>query len=288
MVTVKEIIQPDETQIKEIRKLERICKKHDGLQTSLFLDASLNFNKEMKSFLLLYDGDNLVSVMAIFAPTRNEAELSALTLPQSRRKGYFNRLYFRAVDEIKRVGIKDVLFTCERCSDSGFEAISSRNAKLDHTEYSLKFNKDDSTILSQADFTLVLCEAAADELDTLAALSAKVFDESEEDAKGFVTHALESENRTQFVAKLDGKPIGMVSTGDEQGDVTIYGVGILPEYRGKGYGRQMLTLALKTILAKGCQNILIEVDSTNNVAYKLYTSSGFEEESTVDYYRKKL
>lgn len=288
MTTVKEIIQPDETQSKEIRKLERICKKHDGLQTSLFLDASLNFDKEMKSFLLLYDGDNLVSVMAIFAPTRNEAELSALTLPQARQKGYFNRLYFRAVDEIKKYGIKEVLFTCERCSDSGFETVSAHGAKLDHTEYSLKFHTEDSAILSEADFTLELCEASADELDTLTALSAKVFDKSEEDEKSFVTSAFAAENRTQFVAKLEGKPIGMVSTGDEQGDVTIYGVGILPEYRGKGYGRQMLTLALKTLLGKGYQNIRIDVDSTNDAAHKLYSSSGFAEESTVDYYRKKL
>ena len=147
MITVKEIIQPDETQSAEIRKLERICKKHDGLQASLNLDASLNFDKEMKSFLLLYDGDNLVSVMAIFAPTPNEAELSALTLPQARQKGYFNRLYFRAVDEIKKHGIKEILFVCDRCSDSGFETVSAHGAKLDHTEYLPKSDAEESASL---------------------------------------------------------------------------------------------------------------------------------------------
>lgn len=288
MITVKEFIQPDENLIKEIRRAERVCKKHDGLKTEFPLDASLNFDSTMKSVMVLYEGETLASILSIFAPTSDQAEFSAMTLPQFRQRGFFNLLYFRAVGEVRKFGVGKILLVCERDSDTGFEAVSAHAAKLDHTEYVLKFASEDTAFLTETPNPLTISRCTENEIETLASLSSVIFEESTEDAHNFVTHALETAGRAQYLIKLDDKDIGMVSVFSENGDATIYGVGLLPEYRGKGYGRQLLYLTIQTILKSGIKNIRIEVDSTNQIAYKLYTTSGFAAESTVDYYSKKI
>ena len=53
-------------------------------------------------------------------------------------------------------------------------------------------------------------------------------------AKSMVIKAFESETREQYVASLNGKFIGVVSTNIDDGECSIFGLGILKEYRGLG------------------------------------------------------
>jgi len=137
-------------------------------------------------------------------------------------------------------------------------------------------------------FKLELYKCSVEDIGMVAQLDAAIFGMETEEAKSFAFNTMNAENRTQFAVKLGEKAIGLVSAGEEDGNVTIYGLGILPEYRGRGYGKELLYLILKHLVEQGYQSIGIEVDSLNETANKLYFSSGFETETTVDYYRKKL
>lgn len=72
--------------IKEIREVEMVCQRHDKLNGSIFLDASLNFYPDIKNLFLFYEDNKLVSLMTMFIPTAWEAEISAYTLPEYRQK----------------------------------------------------------------------------------------------------------------------------------------------------------------------------------------------------------
>jgi len=287
METIKKFIKADKAQIKEIREVEEQCRSHDRLTGIISLDASLNFKKDMKSLFLLYDSSKLVSFLTIFAPDYSTAEISAITLPEYRRRGYFDTLFVKVAEEIKKYAIGDVIFVCERRSDDGFETVVKYGAKLSHTEYSLKY-KGDMASLFEYPFKLELYKCSVEDIGMVAQLDAAIFGMETEEAKSFAFNTMNAENRTQFAVKLGEKAIGLVSAGEEDGNVTIYGLGILPEYRGRGYGKELLYLILKHLVEQGYQSIGIEVDSLNETANKLYFSSGFETETTVDYYRKKL
>lgn len=68
----------------------------------------------------------------------------------------------------------------------------------------------------------------------------------------------------------------------------ICGFGILPDFRGKGYGKSALKEALCLINGKNIYNIELDVECKNNTALNLYKSCGFEEKSVMNYYKYNI
>lgn len=64
------------------------------------------------------------------------------------------------------------------------------------------------------------------------------------------------------------------ATGDETG--RIYMLGVDPDYRGRGLGRQLLHVGLSYLKSKGLRVAVLTVDSENKAARVLYKSVGFE------------
>ena len=66
------------------------------------------------------------------------------------------------------------------------------------------------------------------------------------------------------------------------------GVGVLPEYRGRGIGRAMITDALRRHFAENSTPVMLEVAVQNNGALGLYESCGFETVTAYDYFEQQL
>jgi ribosomal protein S18 acetylase RimI-like enzyme len=60
--------------------------------------------------------------------------------------------------------------------------------------------------------------------------------------------------------------------------VGAVGIGLLPEYRGKGIGRKLLETAIEAALSSGIERIELAVYESNTHAIRLYQSIGFIEE----------
>lgn len=283
---IKELNYVDEKVIKEIKDLVDVCKKFDGLKEDIYLSNELNFSKEMKNVFVLYEANKLVSVLAMFVPTESEGEISAYTLPEYRNKGYFKELFGRAKQELIKYKVLDILLVCEDVSKSGKAVIQKLNAKYDFTEYSMKYANKDK--INPDDFKSKLYTADIKDIDILADISMKGFKaKSHEESKQFVKSILEAEDRIQLVTKVDGKHVGMVSVGVHEDKCGIFGVTISPECRGKGLGKELLKLALNYLIQRNHDNIWLDVDSKNDIAFKLYKSIGFNVENAVEYYRIK-
>lgn len=56
------------------------------------------------------------------------------------------------------------------------------------------------------------------------------------------------------------------------------GMGFLPQYRGQGWGRKLLTHALEAAFRQNFERVELTVFASNTVAAKLYRSLGFQEE----------
>lgn len=278
--------KPDEKIINEIRNVEEVCKKYDKIKNDIYLDYSINFNDEMKSLFLLYEHNKLISLISMFVPTQKEAEISAYTLPEYRQKGYFKKLLSRAEAEMQKYNIPDILFVCESQSQSAKKTIEKLEAKYDFSEYLLKYN---NLNIANNNFTINyvnLFKANLNDTEILVNMSREIFHDSYEEAESFVTKILNSDARSQFIAAVNNKPVGMCGVSYEKDEASIFGLGILPEYQGKGYGKQMLILLLDNIAGENVENIFIEVDSTNVRAFNLYKNCGFEIEVAIEYYRK--
>lgn len=278
-------IHPELEVVSAVRALESVCKANDKLAGTLFLDPSLNANPDIPCLLTLAEGGELVALLTLFTPSLAEMELVGLTLPSHRRKGYFRALVRAAAELARSFSVQDLLFSCERLSESGVAAVQTLGATLDFTEYRLRFNRQSAASQRPVPDGLTLREATLADLEDMCAISAVAFSEPPEQTRHFLICALEAPNRTQYIAHLNGVPAGIGAIGDEEGEATVFGLAVSPALQNRGIGRGMLTLLLRELTKEGDRTVYIEVDSTNDRALHLYLSCGFVEEVVNDYYR---
>ncbi|HEY7159479.1 MAG TPA: N-acetyltransferase [Gemmataceae bacterium] len=75
-----------------------------------------------------------------------------------------------------------------------------------------------------------------------------------------------------------GRPVGVLMATEmpESGDWEIAYMGVVPEARWHGFGREMLLHALCEARAAGAPGVTLSVDARNQPAWELYRSVGFE------------
>ena len=282
---LKELKEYNNKVVNEVHHLEQICKKHDNLTGSIFVDTTMNFNQEMKSIFLLYDGKQLISMLTMFVPTHQEAEITALTLPSQRGNGYFQKLLFKAVEQLIKYEIQEVLFVVERQSMTGKQVITHLAAQYDYTEYCMRL--DDRNYVPLALNRLKYLKPCEEDLKRLVDTSMKIFEDSYEDAQGIINNIFQSVTRDQYLGILNDDIIGMGSSSCDGDEASIFGFGITPEFRSKGYGYDLLHLIVEQLRHSGIREIVIEVDSINAHAFNLYQKFGFQIETAFEYYRKR-
>ncbi len=86
----------------------------------------------------------------------------------------------------------------------------------------------------------------------------------------------------QFVALSGDKVIGWCDVLPEEKEITkhvgVMGVGVLPEFRGKGIGRRLIETTLDKAKSQGITRIELWVFEDNKKAFELYKRMGFEVE----------
>lgn len=282
---IERFTKPDTQIVHPVRELEKICQSHDQLQGSLFLDPSLNFSPDIPCLLAIFEGDVLAGAMTFFAPTQEEAEIVGFTHPDYRRRGVFRALVQEAAKHATRLQIPDFLFVCEPQSKNGVAALKWFASTPDHTEYALRYDRSLPPDRLPVPAGLTMHRAAAADLADMAMISAESFSEDADRAAHFMQLALESKTRRQFLFRLDGEPVAIGALGFEDGESTLYGLGVRTHLQNRGIGRGIVSLLLQESFAQGVADILIEVDNTNAPAHHLYLSCGFVQEAVYDYLR---
>ncbi|MGA2478477.1 MAG: GNAT family N-acetyltransferase [Spirochaetia bacterium] len=101
------------------------------------------------------------------------------------------------------------------------------------------------------------------------------------EVRAFVTGNIGSGN-PQIVALDDGKVVGWCdiirNTRATKLHCGLLGMGLLPEYRGKGIGTRLITEIMKQAAARGFHRVELEVFEENSAALALYRKVGFKEE----------
>ena len=120
----------------------------------------------------------------------------------------------------------------------------------------------------------------------LAHITAVSFGMDEKEINWYTAQVMDASDRRYYVATLGDSNtyIGKIDVSLNKHEASIYGFGVLPEYRGRGYGRQMLVQTIQDILATGQHHIVLEVATENKNALSLYQSCGFRETGSYDYY----
>jgi len=269
----------------QIRQLADICNAHEGLNLKLnWEDLRLRPADETNDFAYYQQGA-LIGFLGIYIFGSDQAEISGMVHPAARRGGIFRALLQAALAECARRGCSQVLLICERTSRSGAAFASAMGARLVFSEH--KMELDAQTSLPAITGPVRLRRAQIVDADLVARIVAIAFGElaDEAAARQSIVKAMQNDSRQFFIGELDGVPIGVLNLSADEADIGIYGFGVLPDQRGRGYGRQMLAQAIQQALAQHARRVMLEVETNNNNALALYQSCGFNEVASYDYYQ---
>ncbi|MBZ9686348.1 GNAT family N-acetyltransferase [Clostridium estertheticum] len=290
-ITMSMKLEFDKKEYNAIKSLEAICYEKQKTNLKLELDFKMYQrknsikNKIMAEFFY-YDNEILVGYLGLCNFHGTSVEVSGMVHPEFRGKGIFKKLYLLAQEEWQKLCPAEVLVLCDHSSSSGLAFINRIGAEYGSSEYKMCLNKKVLQANSNKGIKLrVATNKDTIEIERQSSIyfgSPEKEADNEEDIEN--TSIQIDDNFISYIAELEGKTIGKIhiSTTDNEG--FIYGFGVLPEYRGKGYGREILCLALDILKKKQVDNIFLDVATENKKALGLYESCGFEEISVMDYY----
>ena len=141
--------------------------------------------------------------------------------------------------------------------------------------------------LKPTESAISLRQADERDVNSLAHLSAESFQDPIQTHFERLKRDIGSPTHRFYIASMAEEPIGCIGVVAENRRAYVIAFGLLAEYRGRGYGRQMLTQIVNGLVSENWEDILIEVEATNQAALSLYRSCGFTETTSYNYYAIK-
>ncbi len=277
-----------EKDYEELKELETLCIEQDKVSLKLELYYRLNQSKSTEMGMskvnefLYYINGRLVSYLGISSFSANIAEINGMTHPEFRKYGLFRKLFQHAMEECHKRKFAQVLLLTDDKSATGTAFIRTTSAEYDFSEYRMKAAYDQLSPLKE---TIILRKANQTDTKEIIRQNVIYFNDKEitEDNDTIEEDTLNS----TYIVEQKGVTIGKICIEYSNDTAYIFGFGILPEFRGNGYGREALTAAMNICHQNNFNEIELDVACKNKKALNLYTSCGFEEQSVMNYYSIK-
>ena len=290
---------PDPEDAKRIADLEAMCAEFGGTAFKLDLDYKMNAAAQgmpeggewdINEFMA-FDGDRLIGYLGVscFGSAGMPPEAMGMVHPDCRRQGVFRVLHQMAASEWRRRGIKSALLLCDERSPSGQEYIKTSGAARHHAEYEM-YLRNEAAFEAWPEGGVALRKATNSDAVEVARQNAIYFGEEagSGESEPLLPEAEEQRGMTIYLAEAGGAVVGKAHLQLINGLGGIFGLGVLPEWRGKGLGRGILLESVRHLRAAGAEEVMLQVATDNRNALRLYESCGFETTSTMEYFELAL
>jgi ribosomal protein S18 acetylase RimI-like enzyme len=281
-----------------IDTLQKLCEKQESIVLKLELDYKFgNGNNTVEvtetnavNEFMYFDKEELIGYLGIgtFGGALAPFELTGMVHPAYRRQGVFTKLMELALNECRNRKAPCILLLCDKTSVSGQEYVRKTKAKYQYSEFEMYLHDKWQDNLQADSKDIHFQKAMNADAGEVARQNAIYFGSIEEEnaieGEWIWPEEEEKKGMTIYLAKKEEIVIGKVHLQQINGLGAIYGLGVLPEFRGNGYGRGILIRAIKQLLEENADKIMLQVAAENETALSLYLSCGFQETSVMDYY----
>lgn len=261
--------------------LEVRCAAADGGRLKLEWGALRGRPPADTNDVLWWQDGELVGFAGRYAYGPNVPELTGMVDPAWRRRGIGSSL----LDELLAVcadhGDARALLVTARSSEGARALATRRGGTFHHAEHALVLTSLTGT--GAADPSISLRRATRADVASVEALLTSGFgrEHAATDVDDLVA--------TGLVAERDGVVVATLRvSSDADGSRGVYGFVVDPNLRGQGIGKDLLRRVCSEALAAGAPTVHLEVEVDNDRALGLYTSLGFERQTTEDYYELKV
>lgn len=282
-IVLKKYISEEEKN--EIQGLEDKCVEEDKVNMKLELNYRSKIEKDYKkdngdiNEFLNYLNNELIAYLSISNFGGNIAEINGMTHPGYRRRGIFTKIVTLALEECKKRKFSEVLLLCDDKSYSGMKFIEGINGEYSFSE--CRMNCIDWRI-EERNNNILLEKANNDKIYEINRLNGIFFGDIW--SESILPEDEDKDGTTTYLIVLQNKTIGKIKVTKDLSSAFISGFGIIPEFRGKGYGKAILVEVLNNLNKENINKVSLDVEIKNKSALYLYKSCGFKEESIMNYY----
>ncbi|MDM5238871.1 GNAT family N-acetyltransferase [Bacillus cereus] len=264
-------------EIQQMKDLAYICGQHDQIDYSS--DLHENFlttrNKEEINDFLFYDDTQLIGALSMYDFERpTKLELLGFVHPNYRKQQIGTTLLQTAMKEIQKREVDAALLIINGGSTSGKSFADYLKLPYQYSEYSMEFKL--KKIQKTPENTIQLTLASTESLPDLIDISSKAFGDSVENTAIWLQKMLKSSSHQVYSALIDNNVIGTITVTHQEHFTTLSGFAVHPFHQGRGYGKDILTNIVHRLISEGVATIILDVETRNNNALKLYTHCGFE------------
>ena len=194
------------------------------------------------------------------------------------------------MSEVRNRAATQVLLVVHRGYDAGAAFARSVGGAIEHSEHRMILRREPAPVIfdplvsvrsaqpSDGPF-ITTCLSAAFGLPAVPVEQSAV-----ERLEPLYLESLSRDLASTRVIDYAQVPVGTVRVDRDDDTAGIYGFAVLPEFQGRGIGRQVLSDLARDLPAEGAPNVSLEVSTSNDAALRLYLSCGFDVMGTEDYF----
>ena len=232
--------------------------------------------------LLWWDEDRLLGFLGLYGFGPPTVEIAGMVDASARRRGIATALLDAALALCRGRGYRRALLVTPRGSVGGRELARGRDAVLEHSEHALVLL--DPPADGPADHRIELRRATRADVSELCRLLTAGFGGPGSDPLDL----LAEEGARTLIVELESSVVGTVRVTRDGDGGGVYGFVVDPAWQGRGIGRDVLRRVCRLLQAEGVRSVGLEVEVDNDRALGLYTSLGFTQVTTEDYYALPL
>lgn len=277
-------------ELSEAKKLINCCQAYDETYRDPYLSNMLNFDTNMPAFFLYYEKGELVGLLTVYADDL-DVEVAILVHPNHRCQGIARALYRSFEKETASYPIESVTFQTERIFLERHPDFASNWGLVEDEDTETWLGRDRAAYAldSRSDVDVLLAESSY--LEAIARLHHQTFSdetESPELSHRYISEALKDPDSLLYILLKDGQVIG-VCTVDVSGTSNyLYGLAVVEDYRGKGYGSYLAKSLINQLIEQNDKAFQIAVEDSNLGAKRLYEKIGFVKQTQVVYLKPKV
>ena len=208
--------------------------------------------------------------------------------PEFRRRGIGRALIEAVRADCRERGRREFLFAGDDAASAVRPFAGSVGAAYEMSEHLLELDVGRRPAAKGG--RLVIREAGADDVDDVVRIGMLAFgnDDGATELRRKRTREWMSEpQRVIYLAEFEGEPVGTATLflAADSGEGFINALAVLPEFQGRGFGRQILSEAVAGLIQRKRDRVMIEVQTDNDRALGIYESVGFVKKVTYAYFR---
>jgi ribosomal protein S18 acetylase RimI-like enzyme len=270
-----------DTELAAIAELEARTVAADGGRLKLEWPSLRSRPDDEVRDILYWDDNRLLGFLGLYALGSPTIELAGMVDPAARRRGVATSLLNAALELCKQRNSGQVLLVTPRVCEAGKLFALAKGAAPEHCEHALALTGPPTDGPTNPAVT-VRSATRADSGDVDRLLTS-AFGWPHSDALHLGIPGEET-----LMISHNGAPVATMRL-DRHGDTAgIYGFAVDPAWQGRGIGRDVLRRACRQLRDEGFSRVGLEVAVDNDHALGLYTSLGFSQVSTEDYYALTL